>query len=175
MAEDTTSNTPATEGSATEPDEQATQPSDLGDAGKKALQEERQKARALQKQVNEALARLKQFEDRDKSEAEKTAERLSEFEKRATAAEQRALRLEVAAEKGLTPGQAKRLVGATREELESDADDILATFPAAPAVPERKAPKPDPSQGSRAEAGKGGSVAAGAALYQQKHAKTTAT
>jgi hypothetical protein len=31
------------------------------------------------------------------------------------------LRLEVAAEKGLTPAQAKRLVGSTREELEADA------------------------------------------------------
>lgn len=165
MAEDTTT---AEQGAATEPDEQATQQPDLGDAGKRALQEERRKAREAAKALAEAQARLREFEDRDKSEAEKTAERLSAAEKRAQDAEQRALRLEVAAEKGLTPGQAKRLVGATREELEADADDILATFPTVPAQPERKAPKPDPSQGARSEAGKGGSVAAGAALYQQK-------
>jgi hypothetical protein len=35
------------------------------------------------------------------------------------------LKLEVAFEKGLTKVQMKRLVGATKEELESDADDLL--------------------------------------------------
>ena len=38
----------------------------------------------------------------------------------------RALRAEVSNAKGLTPTQAKRLVGATREELEADADELLA-------------------------------------------------
>jgi cell division septum initiation protein DivIVA len=38
------------------------------------------------------------------------------------------LREEVAETKGLTTAQASRLVGATREELEADADDLLATF-----------------------------------------------
>ena len=148
MAEDTSST--AGGGTATEPDEQATQqPDELRDPGKKALQEERQKARAAERDLKAAQARLKELEDRDKSEAEKTAERLADAEKRAEQAELRAMRLEVAAEKGLTPAQAKRLVGASREELEADADDILATFPAAPVAPERKAPKPDPSQGSR--------------------------
>lgn len=173
MAEDT-STTQAEQGSATELDEQASQP-DLGDAGKRALQEERRKARDAAKRAADLEARLKDYEDRDKSEAEKTAERLSAAEQRALQAEQKLLRLEVAAEKGLTPAQAKWLVGASREELEANADEIREAFPTAPAVPERKAPKPDPSQGSRGEAGKGGSVAAGVALYQQKHQKTTAT
>ncbi|MFD6770602.1 hypothetical protein ACFWC6_30765 [Micromonospora chalcea] len=154
MAEDT-STIQAEQGSATEPDEQASQqPEELRDPGKKALQEERQKVRAAERELKAAQAELKKYQDRDKSEAEKTAERLAEFEQRAQQAEQLLLRLEVAAEKGLTPAQAKRLVGATREELEADADDILATFPTAPAVPERKAPKPDPSQGSRGGGGK---------------------
>ena len=38
------------------------------------------------------------------------------------------LRLEIAAEKGLTPAQARRLVGNTREELEADADELLEAF-----------------------------------------------
>lgn len=38
------------------------------------------------------------------------------------------LRVEVAVEKGLTPKQAARLQGSTKEELEADADDILETF-----------------------------------------------
>jgi hypothetical protein len=37
----------------------------------------------------------------------------------------RADKVEIAAEKGLTPAQAKRLVGANREELEADADELV--------------------------------------------------
>ena len=36
------------------------------------------------------------------------------------------LRNSVALDKKLTPSQAKRLVGSTREELEADADELLA-------------------------------------------------
>ena len=36
--------------------------------------------------------------------------------------------------KGLTPAQAKRLQGATRDELEADADDLLETFKPAEGV-----------------------------------------
>lgn len=62
---------------------------------------------------------------REKQEAEaKTAAEKD----RADKAELKALRLEVAAEKGLKPSQAKRLVGTTKEELEADADEILEDF-----------------------------------------------
>ena len=91
-------------------------------------QESRAKANA------DAATRLAQFEDRDKTEAQKLNERAEAAERRAAEVEGRALRLEIAAEKGLTPAQAKRLVGSTREELEADADELLETFkPAAPA------------------------------------------
>jgi len=43
-----------------------------------------------------------------------------------TAAESKALRLEIALEKGLTLKQANRLSGTTKEELLADADDFLA-------------------------------------------------
>lgn len=76
----------------------------------------------------EAARKLKELEDADKSESDKLRATAEENEKKAAAAEARALRLEVAAEKGLTPAQAKRLVGATREELEADADELLSTF-----------------------------------------------
>lgn len=52
-------------------------------------------------------------------------ERVTQIERQAKESEERALRAEVANAKGLTPNQAKRLVGATREELEADADDLL--------------------------------------------------
>lgn len=96
--------------------------------------------RALNKANKEAETlrlKLQEFEDRDKSEAEKVAERAKTAEDRATQAESKALRLEVAFEKGLTPAQAKRLVGSTREELEADADELLETFKPA------EAQKPD--------------------------------
>lgn len=61
-----------------------------------------------------------------KAEGAKSLEdRLAEIEKQSKAAEERALRAEVATAKGLTANQAKRLIGTTREELEADADELL--------------------------------------------------
>ena len=94
--------------------------------------------RALNKANKEAETlrlKLQEFEDRDKTEAEKVAERAKAAEDRAAQAESRALRLEIAFEKGLTPAQAKRLVGSTRDELEADADELLETFKPAETKP----------------------------------------
>lgn len=52
-------------------------------------------------------------------------ERVAGLEQTARDSEQRAIRAEIANAKGLTPSQAKRLVGASREELEADADELL--------------------------------------------------
>lgn len=147
--DDTTITPPATGGQPPAPPAPGTPPApgaeggDLGDAGKKALTEERAARKAAEQSRKELEARLaeleplaqkaKALEDAKKSEAEKLTEKLTAAETRAAAAEQRALRLEVAAAKGLTEAQAKRLVGATKEELEADADDLLASFGSAPA------------------------------------------
>jgi hypothetical protein len=168
MAEE--SPTEVTETAATASDETSQQQPELGDAGKKALQEERRKAKEAAKERDALAARLKEYEDREKTEQQRLAEAQQAAERRAAEAELRATRLEVAAAKGLTAAQAKRLVGTTREELEADADEILRDFPTAAAPP--KAPKADPSQGARPTA-PSGSVAAGAALYEQKHTKKT--
>lgn len=69
--------------------------------------------------------------DKNKSALDKLLEKVSGLEERATKAERAALRADVAQAKGLTPGQAKRLQGATREELEADADELLSMFKAA--------------------------------------------
>lgn len=77
----------------------------------------------------EPLAKKAQeLEDAGKSESERLTERATSAEERADIAEQKLLRLEVAIEKGLTPAQARRLVGTTKEELEEDADDLLTSF-----------------------------------------------
>lgn len=66
--------------------------------------------------------------DKNKSALERVLEKVSSLEERATKAEAAALRADVAQAKGLTPAQAKRLHGATREELEADADELLDMF-----------------------------------------------
>lgn len=105
--------------------------------------------RALKKANEEAAAarlKVKEFEDKDKSDGEKLTERITAAEKRANDAEAKAMRLEVASAKGLTPAQAKRLVGATQEELEADADEILEAFPTPGA---KRPPSPKPSSDLR--------------------------
>lgn len=57
--------------------------------------------------------------------AQTLEDRVAEIERQAKDSESRALRAEVANAKGLTPNQAKRLVGESREELEADADELL--------------------------------------------------
>lgn len=108
---------------------------DLGDAGKKALDAERKARRDAEKQAKELADRLAAIEDKDKTEAERFAAKVADAEDRAAKAEARAMRLEVAQSKGLSPAQAKRLVGSTQEELEADADEILEAFPTQGATP----------------------------------------
>lgn len=80
------------------------------------------------KENAEAALKLKQLEDRDKSESDKLAERVAAAERRATDAEAKALRYEVAIEKGV---KARWLSGSTREELEAAAEEYLADHPLA--------------------------------------------
>jgi hypothetical protein len=130
----------------------------LGPPGIKALQEEREARKALERQIAE-LAPLRKLAEAfgagtptagGKSEVELLSERFAEHERQLGEERQARWRAEVAAEKGLTPAQAARLRGGTREELVADADDLLTLFPAAPAQPTHPAgPRPDPSQGSR--------------------------
>jgi hypothetical protein len=94
-----------------------------------------------------AAQRLSEIEEANKSEFEKLAERAAAAEARADQIELSAARNEIALQKGLTPSQAKRLVGTTREELAADADDLLADLKAsAPSV----APSSD-AQGKQGE------------------------
>lgn len=84
--------------------------------------------RKANKEAQDLRLKLQTFEDRDKTEAQKLTDRAEAAEKRAVDLESRALRLEVASERGLTSAQARRLVGSTREELEADAAELLETF-----------------------------------------------
>lgn len=98
------------------------------DGSQRALAAERRARRTAEKALKDATAKLQAADDKDKTETERLANAVTVAEKRADDAEQRLLRLEVGAEKGLSYAQARRLVGTTREELEVDAADLLEAF-----------------------------------------------
>lgn len=98
---------------------------------KEKINKANQEAANLRKRLKEAEAKAKKYDEHEeatKSEQQKAADAIAQATKKAEAAEARALRLEVAAEHGLSPAQAKRLVGDTREELEADAEELLGSF-----------------------------------------------
>lgn len=103
--------------------------------------------RALAKANREAASnrkRLGEYEDRDKTEQQRAAERSEAAEKRAAEAERKLLRLEVAARKGLPAELAMRLQGSTEDELEEDADALSKLIGD---KGEKRARRGDPDQG----------------------------
>lgn len=102
-----------------------------GDQSQLSAQQIADMQKALKKANKEAEThrlRLKEIEDRDKSEAEKLTERTRELESNLTTAQATALRYEIALDKGIPKSIASRLQGATREEMEADADELLKTI-----------------------------------------------
>ena len=93
------------------------------------------KAREWEKRAKEnkaAADKLAELEESQKSEQQKLAERLAEAERKASEAELRAARSEVAREKGVP---AELLVGSTVEELAEHADKLLTFRGEAPRKP----------------------------------------
>jgi hypothetical protein len=89
--------------------------------------------RALRKANKEAETlrlKLKEFEDRDKTEAQKLAERAAAAEKQAAEAQAELMRYRVAADKKLPAELAARLRGSTPEEMAADADELLSLLAA---------------------------------------------
>ena len=102
---------------------------------------EARKWEARAKENSKAADRLAEIEEANKSAEQKAAERLAAAEARAAELETKAVRAEVAAEKGVPVAL---LNGTSREDLEAAADALLAfRGEAKPATP-----KPDPSQGT---------------------------
>lgn len=114
----------------------------LGDPGKAALVRERTAKTEADKALAEALAKVKAFEDAQKTDAEKAADALKIAQNAASEAAAKALRYEVASTKGLPLDLAQRLVGATQAELEADADKLKAQV-----APTSNTPRPDRTQG----------------------------
>jgi hypothetical protein len=140
-------------------DPPADPPADLGDAGKRALAAERARANAAEKLAAEQAAKLKEFEDRDKTDAEKLTAAKEAAEKRATDATNRAVKAEI---KALADGYADRddailnLGDLAQYVKDGDVDtdaikaklaDVLTAKPHLAGAVAPRGPLPDPSQG----------------------------
>lgn len=143
-----------TVGAATPPEESqparaaTTEPdAPLGEPGKKALDAERAARKAAEKAAADALARVKQFEDAQKSETERLTEQLEQFKAQAAKAEAETLRLRVAADTGLSADLHEFLTGGDEESLRAQAQKLMAATATPTADPRR--PVPDPSQGAK--------------------------
>lgn len=75
-------------------------------------------------------SKLDEIEEASKTEQQKALDRAAAAEKAANEATTKLLRYEVAAAKGVPAKLAGRLQGTTKEEMEADADDLLATLTA---------------------------------------------
>ncbi|MEW2580135.1 hypothetical protein [Streptomyces syringium] len=95
-------------------------------------------------ELEPAAAELHQLQEAGKTEAQRLTERAEAAERQAEQTRAELIRAQVAHSRGLTERQAARLVGATREELEADADELLADITPGG----HRLMQPDPSQGS---------------------------
>ena len=120
------------------------EPDSLGEGGKKALEAERAARKEAERAAADLAAKVKEFEDAQKSEAERTAEALAEAQTRAAKAEAEALRLRVAAETELPADLHEFLSGDTEDELRAKAEKLKAATAAGV-----RRPQPDPSQGAK--------------------------
>jgi hypothetical protein len=126
----------------TEPEPEGADDENLGEGGVKALKAEREANKAAKAELAELQAKLKTFEDKDKTEAEKQAEKLASLEKSSTENALKAQRYEVAAEAGLPLKLAGRIRGDDHDSMLADAKELLSYAGDKPHTP-----KPDPSQG----------------------------
>lgn len=121
----------------TAPAEQGETPAPDISGLKSALAKERQareRAERDRKALRDQIGQLVSPEKFETVEAQVTT-----LTQERDAAAARALRLEVALDKGLPAALARRLLGDTREEIESDADELLSTMGGRPATPDAKA------------------------------------
>lgn len=127
MAEATPDPTPTPEGAGADTGPKSDPPKEPAkvpdEAYVKALRKE---AAENRKALEAATARLRELEDRDKSDLEKAAQRATESERRATEAEAKLLRVQIAAEKNMPASAVALLTGTTREEIEASAASLAA-------------------------------------------------
>lgn len=122
---------------------------DNGKGGKEAvladLAKERNATKAAERQLAELAKRLQDYEDRDKTEAQKLAERAEQAERELSALRVESLRARVALNKGVPADLVEFLTGTDEESLNDQAERLLSRL--APSAPPR--PSGDIDQGTR--------------------------
>lgn len=154
----------------------------LGPNGLKALEAEREARKELEKRLNA----LKPFEQiaaafgggdaaKGKSEIEQLAEQHAQLAESIVEERQARWRAELANEFGLTVNQARRLTGASRDEMKADAEDLVKDFEVKPKTTgvNGAKPKPDRSQGGGAGSAADGKAAGLAEARRRFGTKTT--
>lgn len=116
---------------------------------RKELEKARREAASYRVKLREAeplVAKAKELEEANKTEAQKLADAHKSAEERATVAEARLARLDACLKAGLDVKFANRLQGSTPEELEADAKEFAAVV----TVPAASGTTPDPGRRPRA-------------------------
>lgn len=149
MADENTPQEPAQEPAAAPAPDAKTEPPPWGeDFDPARAWKTIQSLRAREKELAPLAQKAKELEESQKSEQQKITERAEAAERERDALRLEALRLRIAADKGLSPKQAARLRGSTEEEMSADADELLSEFQAS--GPRR--PQGDADQGPRGSA-----------------------
>ena len=142
MSEATTE--PTTDAPAT-PDAEVTESQELGDGGKKALSAEREARKAAERTAAEYAAKLKEIEDANLSELERTKRAAEESAAELARLRSENVRNKVAIDKGVPADLIEFLTGDTEDAIAAKADVLMARLNT-PGTP-----KPDPSQGAKGE------------------------
>lgn len=140
----------ATQDPQTQGDPAADEP--LGAPGIKALEAEREARKAAEKSASELAAKVKSFEDAQKTEAERAAEALTEAQNAAARATTEALRWRTAAKHGISDEDAETFLTGTDEATITRQAERLAAFqkatPAGPRADLSQAASRDPGASS---------------------------
>lgn len=118
----------------------------LGPAGEKALTAMKERARAAEAAQKALEAKVREFEDRDKSELEKAQALAARATAEAEAARTELARTRILGEHGLSEADAEFLPSGSEDEMRAAAARLAERIAAA--APPKTGPKPDPSQGS---------------------------
>jgi len=121
----------------------ATDPQELGDGGKKALQAERDARKTAERTAAELAAKLKSFEDANLSELERSKKAAEESAAELAKLRTLNVRNTVALAKGVPADLIEFLTGDSEEDVAAKADLLMSRLNA-PGTP-----KPDPSQGAK--------------------------
>lgn len=141
----------------------------LSEAGKRALQAERSARAAAERRAKDAEAQVQKFKDANLTDQQRLEKERDDAKSAHTQASSQLARYEAAEKAGLPLSWAKRLVGSTPDELESDAKAIKADLDA---KSKPGTPRPDGSAGAGGtERSTTGSVSAGRDLYESRKKK----